>query len=176
MGSSIRLEELVAEVVVRGDVAARGAEPLPAVRPRPRLDEPGEPRVALAAALGVRQQELQQAHEVVRAPPALLVRLAEPHRAVRRDAREEPEVEDVEAHDRAGPEPPHAIPSGSVASSVPPSSPWKARSRSVSAEARPARRASRCAARQGVARRAHSGTEPMPGTKGGLWWNGTRFA
>ena len=124
---------------------------------------------------GVLEQELEEADEVVRAPPALLVRLAETDRAVRRDAREEPVVEDVEPHGRAGAEPAHGAvrqPRLERAALEPAEGALDER------EARRARASGRRGAPRGdrVAGRAHSRTDPTPGTKGGLWWNGTRFA
>ena len=63
--------------------------------------------MTLPSESGVLEQELEEADEVVRAPPTLLIRLAETDRAMRRDAREEPVVEDVESDGRAGAEAAH---------------------------------------------------------------------
>ena len=85
---------------------------------------------------------------------------------MRRDAREEPEVEDVEAHDRAAAEPSHRPVRQrrlEGAALEPLEGTLEERERHARQEGAP-----RCAARQGVARRAHSRTDPMPGTKGGL--------
>ena len=100
-------EEVVAEVVVAADVPPRGEEPGAAVEARPRMREAAQVRVAGGAALGVSRQQLEQRRQVVGAPLAGLVRLAEPQPRPRREPAEEPRVVDRHAHDGARPEAEH---------------------------------------------------------------------
>ena len=53
VSSSISCEELVAEVVVVGDVPPRAQQPVAAVRSRPRLDHPTHEPVSCDCSLGV---------------------------------------------------------------------------------------------------------------------------
>ena len=157
-----------------GDVPARGEEALTAVRARPRLQKPREARVTLPSESGVLEQELEEADEVVRAPPTLLVRLAETDRAMGRDAREEPVVEDVEPDGRPGAEAAHGAvrqPRLERAALEPAEDALDDRERDAREQGAP-----RSLRGDRVAGGAHSRTDPTPGTNGGLWWNGTRFA
>src|SRR5581483_12288204 len=83
-------EEVVAEVVVVLDVAARAEEALAAVRAGTCLHHARDPRMPLDRCLGVAVEELEQADDVRARPLAGLIRLAEPDRAARRQAAEEP--------------------------------------------------------------------------------------
>src|SRR5207245_2038395 len=81
------LEELVAEVVVVRDVPPGAGEAVTPREARPQLERPAHARVAIGRRVGVTQEELEEADEIVRIPLLRGVRLAAP------------------AHDRALPSP-----------------------------------------------------------------------
>ena len=99
-----QLEEVVAEVVVVGDVAARAKEAVPPVQAWPRLEEPSPARVPVGRRRRIPEQQLEQRHEVVAVPFAGRVRLADAELPARRDPPEEGVVVNRQVGDRAAPE------------------------------------------------------------------------
>jgi hypothetical protein len=95
-------EELVAEVVVVADVPAGGERAGTAVEPRPQLGEAAQVRMTRRRSLGVPDQELEQPGQVVGAPLARLVGLAQPEP---RPGGEPAEEGVVDRHPNRGPEP-----------------------------------------------------------------------
>ncbi len=168
-------EEVVAEVVVGLDVAARGEQPGAAVDSRSRFREAAPPRVAFGTGACVAQEKLEQRYEVVRAPFACLVGLAERELGPPRDAIEQAPV--VDLHVRLG-----ARAVASLRSVRQPQDECPA----LDAGKHPlehglrdpadARGPDLPAAREVAFDGRHCRTEPFPGSKGGLWWNGTRFS
>ena len=157
-----------------GDVAARPEEAGPPVRPRARLDDPPHERVPTGRRFRVPEQELEERGQVVRAPFAGRVGLAEPELPARREPAEEAPVADRQAHGRAGAEAPYRAvrqldlerPALEVRER-----PLEDRHGHVLEEAptRPRLDSKR------PLERGHVRTEPSPGTNGGLRWNGTRL-
>ena len=96
-----QLEELVAEVVVVGDVAARAEQSIASVRTRAQLEQPADARVTAGGRVRVAQQELEEADEIVRVPLLGGVRLAEPELAAGREPAEERTIVNGEPHRRA---------------------------------------------------------------------------
>ena len=107
-------EELVAEVVVVGDVPPRAQQPVAAVRARPRLDHPAHEPVPCDRSLGVAEKQREEPHQVVGVPLAGRVRLAEADLAARRKAAEERAVVDRGAKPRDLRRTSACVPSGSV--------------------------------------------------------------
>ena len=131
-----------------------------------------------AAPRRVAEQQLEERHQVVAVPFACRVRLADPDLPASRDAAEEPRVVDRHRDRRPGAEPAlgsarkshHERPSVEVREST-----------LEDAEGRPLEQAHPAGARRPaqralVGRAAHTRSEPLPGTNGGLWWNGTRLS
>ena len=126
----------------------------------------------LAACDRVPEQELEHAREVVRRPLACLVRLSERELRPRRDAPEEPRVADLEHLLGARAEAPlravrqtdderSALDTGKH--------PLEQGDGDAPETAEPCRgRRS-----QRALERAHGRSDPLPGSNGGLWWNGT---
>ena len=142
-----------------------------------------QPAWRSAARGGVAEQELEQGDEVVAVPFAGLCTTRRRRACPRGDAPEEGVVVDPRSAPAplklAGPPLPkrRSSPPGSCTSSVPPSSPARARSR-IEVAIRPGsdeRAACRRPAKRPI-EAAHSFTEPCPGTNAGLRWNGTRLS
>ena len=171
-----QLEQVVAEVVVVGDVAACAQEAVASVQPRPRLEQAAPAGVPLGGRCGVAEQELEQPDEVVAVPFARRVRLADPELAARRDPAEERVVVDRQRLGCAAPEPPHAAawqpnfehPALEVLERT-----LENRDRDALEQRRPCGLGSTAKTPFDA---AHLFTEPWPGTKAGLRWNGTRFS
>ena len=158
-----QLEQLVAEVVVVGDVAPRAQQAVAAVQPRPGLEHPPQRAVALRRRLGVAQQQLEQPDEIVAVPLARRVRLAEPELAAGREPAEETGVVDPQLHRQARSRSCRRVPSGSVTSSAPPSRCSSSRSRNATATRSTSGTRARGAAAHRANRDAHARTEPSPG-------------
>ena len=168
-------EEVVAEVVVRLDVPPCGEQARAAVDSRPRFGEATPPRVPLGAGAGVAQEQLEERDELVGAPLTGLERLAERELRGACDALEETPVVDVHRH---------LVLTRSVASFRSVRKPQHERSvldpRKDALEhghghATERGRRAGAGARQVAIEGGHCCTEPFPGSKGGLWWNGTRL-
>ena len=98
-----QLEEVVAEVVVVGDVPPRAQQAVAPVEARPRLEQPAPAGVPVGRGGGVPEQQLEQHDEVVAVPLAGGVRLADAELAARRDPAEEGVVVDRQRGRRAAP-------------------------------------------------------------------------
>src|SRR5581483_2320387 len=164
-------EELVAEVVVVGDVAARAGEAAPAVEPRTQLEQAPHARMALGGRVGVPEQELDEPDEVVRIPFVRGVRLAQPELAARREAAEEHRVVDREAHRSARAEAARTT-AGELDLE---GAAFERGERALEHRCRSALEQA-AAGSDGLDANAHVRTLPWPGTNGGLWWNGTRLS
>ena len=175
-----QLEEVVAEVVVIGDVAARAKEAVPPVQAWPRLEEPSPARVSVGGRRRIPEQQLEQRDEVVAVPFARRIRLADAELPPRRDPPEEGVVVDRQVGDRAAPEAPD-LASGEPHLERPALEPHE---RAIEdrhrdpLEERQSRGLWRAAegALGAVERCSFAATEPSPGTNAGLRWNGTRLS
>src|SRR4051812_24955237 len=170
-----RLEELVAEVVVVGNVPPGPEQPVSTVEPRPRGDDAPYRTMAMLRGLGVAEQELEEPHEVAAVPLARRVGLAEADLTARRETAKQTNVVDRHLHHRPVAEPAQRSvrqrhlerPTGEMRERA-----LEHRDRDPVDE-RSARRGRRPHRRD---RCAHPLTEPWPGTNAGLWWKGTRFS
>ena len=176
--------EIVAEVVVVPDVAARagqvGARGQPRAAAAQRPERPaGHPP---ARVLGRDGQDLEQAHQVVGVPVALGVRLADA-----RGGRARPGGGRGPGSGRSrsrtvpwrGPPPRRTVPSGRRTAISPRAgwpSPQRARRRAAGVRGlRRAGGAGRSPRRPAGAASSAAATEPSPGSKAGFRWNGTLF-
>ncbi len=159
-------EEVVPEVVVRGDVAPRREEALPAVGPWTRLEESRQVRMPLAPPGGVQEEQLEEADEVVGMPLACRVSLTEPDAAPGSDPREGALVTDLHPDGSARSERAcRAVGQAQLERTI-----LEPAERTLDDRPREPREGGRRrrGPRESVARRAHRRTEPAPGTKGGL--------
>src|SRR4051812_22159166 len=121
--------------------------------------------------VGVQQEELEQADEIVGVPLLRSVRLAEPELPARRKPAEEGAVVDREPHRRAVAEPAD-VSAGRFHFECPAletcERAFEHRHRGALEEA--------ALPRGRLCANAHERTLPSPCTNGGLWWNGTRLS
>ncbi len=154
------------------NVPGGGEQAGPAVEPRPQLAEPAQVRVARRRSLRVPGQQLEQPGQVVGAPLARLVGLAQPEPRPGGEPAEEPGV--VDRHPNRGPRAErHLGAVGQADEERPALEPRQDSLERPHGDAVHERDAGCRLPAKGVD--AHVRTDPFPGSKGGFLWNGTRL-